>query len=79
MASWYATSPDAVGNWFTSILAVECREVLGRTWKSERTLIFAHNVLAETLVVRRAREIRARITRRMDLWGRVLHMALVGD
>ena len=33
----------------------------------------------KTLGVRRAREIRARITRQMDLWERGLHSGLVGD
>ena len=46
---------------------------------SGRPLVFAHVVIRKTLGVRRAREIRARITRRMDLWERVQHAGLVGD
>ena len=42
-------------------------------------LVFAHVVLTKTLGVRRAQEIRARITRRMDLWERGQHVGLVGD
>ena len=36
-------------------------------------------MLTKTLGIRRAREIRARITRRMDLWERRQHAGLVGD
>ena len=61
------------------ILAAECRGVLSRSWNSERPLVFAHVVLTKTLGVRRAREIRAWITRRMDLWERGQHAGLVGD
>ena len=42
-------------------------------------LVFSHVVLTKTLGVRRAKEIRARITRRMDLWERVIHAGLVWD
>ena len=42
--------------------------VIVRTWNSERPLAFAHVVLTNILGVRRAREVQARITRRMDLW-----------
>ena len=78
-ASWYATPSRAVGRRFTEILAAEWRGVISRSWNSERTLVFAHVVLTKTLGVRRAREIRARITRRMDLWERGQHAGLVGD
>ena len=62
-----------------TILAAEWREVLKKSWNSERPLVFAHVVLTKTLGVRRAREIRARITRRMDLWERGQHAGLVGN
>ena len=77
--SWYATPSEAVGRRFTEILAAEWRGVLTRSWNSERPLIFAHVVLTKTLGVRRAREIRARITRRMDLWERGQYAGLAGD
>ena len=48
------------------------------SWNSERPLVFAHVVLTKTLGIRRAREIRARITRRIDLWERGQHAGLVG-
>ena len=50
-----------------TILAAEWREVLVRSWKSKKPLVFTHVVLTKTLVVRRAKEICARIPRRMDL------------
>ena len=62
-----------------AILAAEWWGVLGRTWNSERPLIFTHVVLTKTLGVRRAWYIRSGITRRMDLWERGLHTGLVGD
>ena len=65
--SWYATPSVVVGRRFTAILTAEWQGVLGRSWNSERPLVFAHVVLTKTLGVRRARDIRARITRRMDL------------
>ena len=77
-SSWYATPTGAVGSRFTSILAVEWQGVIDRSWSSEISLVFTHVVLTKTLGVRRAREIRARITRQMDLWERGLHAGLVG-
>ena len=75
----YATPSGAVGRCFTAILAAEWRGFIGRSWNSERPLVFAHIILTKTLGVRQAREIRARITRYMDLWERCLHTGLVGD
>ena len=68
-----------MGRRFTAILSAEWRGVLSRSWNSERPLVFTHIVLTKTLGVRQAREIRARITRRMDLWERGQHAGLVGD
>ena len=68
-----------MGRRFTAILVVEWREVISRSWNSEIPLVFAHVVLTKTLGVRRAWEIRARITRRMELWERGQHAGLVGD
>ena len=67
-ASWYATPSGAVGRRFTAILAAEWKGVLRRTWNFKRPLVFAHVVLAEMLGFQRAREIKAQITRRVDLW-----------
>ena len=78
-ASWYATPSGEVGRRFTAILAASWRGVLERSWKSKRSLVFSHVVLTKTLGVRRAREIWARIMRRMDLWERGIHAGLVGN
>ena len=77
--SWYITPSGAVGRRFTALLAVEWQGVLGTSWNSEKTLVFAHVVLTKTLGVCRAKEIQAWITRRMDLWERGLHASLVVD
>ena len=44
--------------------------VISRSWNSKRTLVFAHVILTKTSGIHRSREIRVRITRRMDLWER---------
>ena len=78
-ASWYATPTVAVGRRFTAILDVEWWGVIYWSWNSKIPLGFAHIVLRKTLSIHRDREIRARITRRMDLWERGIHAGLVGD
>ena len=78
-ASWYATPTGSVGRRFTDILAVEWQGLIERSWNSERPLFFAHVVLTKTFGIHRAGEIRAWITRRIDLWDRGLHAGLVGD
>ena len=60
-------------------MAAEWRGVLRRSWNSERPLFFTHVVLTKTLGVRQAREIQARIMRRMDLWEIGQQAGLVGD
>ena len=79
LARWYATPTGAVGCRFTEILSVEWKGVTDQSWKSKGTLVFAHVVLTKTLGVRRAQEIRAQITRKMDRWEWGLHVGLVGD
>ena len=76
---WYTTPPGAVGFWFTPILATEWWGVLYQNWNSEIPLVFAHVILTKTLVIRRAREISARITRSMDIWERGPQTGLAED
>ena len=52
--------------------------MIARSWNSKIQLVFTHVVLTKTLGVRRAREIRARINRCVDLWDRGQHAGLVG-
>ena len=79
LASWYTTPSGVAGRQFKAVLAEELQGVLGRSWNSDRLLIFSHFVLTKALGVRMAKEIRARITSWMDLWERGLHAGLVGD
>ena len=53
--------------------------VISQSWNSEGHLVFAHVVLTETLGVRQAQEIQARIMWCMDLWKRGQHAGLVVD
>ena len=53
--------------------------MLVRSWNSKRSLVFTHFILTKTSGVGTTREIRARITRQMDLWERGLHAGLVRD
>ena len=61
-----------------AILSVEWQGLNDWSWNSERPHFFAHVVLTKTLGVFRNQEIRAHITRHMDLWERGLHAGLVG-
>ena len=73
------TPPGVVGRWFTEILAAKWPEVINRICYSDIPLLFANVVLTKALGVRRNREIRSIISRRIDLWNRGLHTGLVGD
>ena len=64
---------------FTAILAMERQGVIDQSWKSKKTLVFAHVVLTKTLGVCRSREIRALIHMQMELLESGLHAGLVGD
>ena len=76
-ARGYATPTGAVGHRFTAVMVVKWQGVINRSWNSKRPLVFAHCVLTKTLGVRRAQEIRVRITRGVDFWERVIHAGLV--
>jgi hypothetical protein len=57
-----------VGRRFIDLLAAEFSGVQERLWNSERPLAFVSVVLQTTPGVKRARDIRKRLTHRMDLW-----------
>ena len=78
-ARWYATSPWYVRRRFTARLDAEYRGVCKRRWNSEQTLVFAHVILMNTPGARQAKDIRAMISWRMDLWEEGQHAGLVGD
>ena len=67
MDSWYTIPSGNVGRQFTDILATEWRGSLGRICNSEMPLVFVYVVLTKTLGVYRFKEIRAHITRWMEL------------
>ena len=75
----YIVPKGAVGRRFLTILVDEFRGVRDRQWNSERPLIFATVVLQKTPGVRRAKDIRLRMTKRMDRWDQGCHTALVDD
>ena len=53
--------------------------MINRKWNSERTLVVAHVVLTRTLSACKAREIRARINRRLYHWEIDIYVGLVWD
>ena len=61
------------------ILAKEWQGVFNRSWNSDILLVFDHVILTKTLGIRRAREIRIRISRRIKIWERGLHAGLSRD
>ena len=58
---------------------MEWQGAIDRKWNSERPLVFAHLVLTKKIGARKAREIRARIDRQLDLCERGIHAGLVVD
>jgi hypothetical protein len=75
----YAVPKGAVGKRFLVILTREFCGVRERHWNSERPLLFAATILQTTPGVRRSRDIRRRLARRMDLWEQGCYVALVDD
>ena len=71
-------SPRKVGCRFTAVLAVEWRGVFNRKWNSKQPLVFYHMFLTRTLCAIKAREIRSRIDRKLELWERGIDTGLVG-
>ena len=60
-------------------MSAECKDVLNRSWNYEIPLVFSYVVPNKMLGVRRARGIRQRIIRRMNLWERVIHAGIMVD
>jgi hypothetical protein len=75
----YEAPKGKVGKRFISLLADEFQGVTARHWNSERPLVFVAVVLEKQDGVRRAQDIRARLTQRMDLWEQGRIGALVDD
>ena len=62
-----------------TIMSVEGQGVLNRSWNSEIPLVFAQIVIMKDLGVCRARNIRASLAKRMELWERGIHTGMVED
>ena len=77
LASWYVTPPVVMEGRFMATLEAELRGFINRSWNYKRTLLFANVVLTNTLGIYQARDIRATLTQRIDLWERGLHAGLV--
>jgi hypothetical protein len=75
----YSAPKGTVGRRFVATLAKEFRGVTSRDWNSERPLVFVSVILQTTPGVKRARDIRKRLTHRMDLWDQGKFTALVDD
>ena len=75
----YQAPAGKVGRRFLTILVSEFRGARERKWNSERPLVFVATVLQTTPGVRRSKDIRLRLTQRMDLWDQGHFKALVDD
>ena len=75
----YTVPSGKVGRRFVKILTTEFQGARERKWNSERPLVFAPVILQTTSGTRRARDIRSRLTQRMDLWEKGKFRALIDD
>jgi hypothetical protein len=75
----FSVPKGKVGLRFINILASEGRGLQAHTWNSERPLVVVAVVLQTTPGVKRARDIRKRLTHRMDLRYEGKFIALVDD
>jgi hypothetical protein len=75
----YDVPKGRVGRRFLATLTREFRGVRERSWNSERPLVFISVILQTKKGVRRAKDIRAWLTNRMDLWDQGFQAALVDD
>ena len=62
-----------------NILVREIAGLRNREWNSERFLVFPAVILQTTLGTTRARDIRKRLTQRMDRWDKGKYDTLVDD
>jgi hypothetical protein len=75
----YMVPKGKVGQRFLTILTNEFRSVRMRLSNSEKPLVFVAVILEKAPGVKSAKDIRARLTTRMDLWLQGSHKALVTD
>jgi hypothetical protein len=75
----YDAPKGRTGKRFISMLADEFQGVVDRHWNSERPIVFAAVILQKQTGVVRAKDIRARLMSRMDIWEQGRYKALVDD
>jgi hypothetical protein len=75
----YSVPRGRIGRRFLATLTREFRGVRQRHWNSERPLVYAAVILQASPGVRRARNIRRRLERRMDCWDQGHFTALIDD
>ena len=77
--SRYQVPSGRAGRRFISMLTKEFQGVRERKWNSERPIIFAAVVLQRTPTVRAAKDVRARLEKRMDYWAEGSYDGLISD
>ena len=77
--SYYCVPQGAIGRRFLATLVLEFRGIRDRRWNSERTMIFAAVILQKAKGVTKAKDIRARLKSRLDLWDQGGPIALIDD
>ena len=75
----YQVPSGRVGRRFVECLSREFHGVRAGTWNLERPLVFVSTVLQRSPVVRKAHEIRKRLTHRMNLWDEGKFTALIDN
>jgi hypothetical protein len=78
-SSNYNVPKGKVGKRFLALLTTELNGIRKRQWNSEKFLIFQNVILQQTRNVKRARDIRQRISQRMDAWELGKFRMLVED
>ena len=75
----YSLPKGRIGQQFLTALTAEFRGVRERRWNSERVIVFLVTVLRRTPTVSRARDIKARLSQRLQLWADGCYSALVDN
>ena len=75
----YSLPKGWIGQQFFTALTAEFRGVRERWWHGERVIVFLVTVLRRTPTVSRTRDIRARLSQRLQLWADGCYSALVDN
>ena len=77
--SQYDAPKGTVGRRFVEVLSQEIQGMMDRKWNSERMLVFTAVILQQQADIRRSKDIRELVSKRLDLWERGYKVALVDD